>query len=187
MPCSFQFSRQRDSLGSAPAVSKDDDAGGVLFFCGQCPVVVEVKASQNLPVGLLPVTILKSLYIHGGGVLLAKMLSNLDRAMNQVIVLDEPSYEADDHGRRGCNRSPLALAGPGESASPKARATISNNDATKAERGIQRILRDGMLAKKEAMRKLNREAGPKARAGSQVSRPGSLPDDPYEWGLIICH
>jgi len=79
---SFQFSRERDRFRSSPAVPKDDDAGSPLFVRRQCSVVVQVEAPQHFPVSLLPVTILKSLYIYARGVLLTKILSNLDRAVN---------------------------------------------------------------------------------------------------------
>src|SRR6267378_1258261 len=64
--------------------------------------MVCVQKLQDFPLGILPMTVFKSLNIHSGGILLAQTRCELNFAVDRIIVRDEPAEEPDYDGRRFC-------------------------------------------------------------------------------------
>jgi hypothetical protein len=88
-------------------MSVEDDAGVPLFFDRKCTVAVGVHKLNDFRVGFFPVMILNNVHMYARWVVLAQMRTDLDRAMDHVIVPDKSTDESDDddwHCRdsRGC-------------------------------------------------------------------------------------
>jgi hypothetical protein len=83
--------RQRDSFRGAPAMSVEEDAG-VLLLCGrQFSIPVAVEKRKNPVVRSRPMPILKGFDVNARAVGITQVFSQLDAAMDAVIVPDEAS------------------------------------------------------------------------------------------------
>ena len=104
-PVRLQLPRQGDRFRPAPAMSINDDAGILLFLDRKCPVAVGVQEPPDFLVGALAAVIFKNLHIHTRRVFFSDACSELDRAMDEVIMPDESTDKTDDDGRRAWLRA----------------------------------------------------------------------------------
>src|SRR5437868_6274808 len=89
-------------------------------------------------------------------------------------------------------RFSVAATAPGELASPKASAAIKRNDETQAEHRMQRIFRNGMVAKKGRCREENilswgAKALRKAGSGPEGLRTGPAKPQRLSAPFIVRH
>ncbi len=70
--------------------------------------MIGIQKSADVGEGLLPASILKNLDMHVRWAVPVQMRGDLDRAVDQVIVLDKSAYETDDDDGRRCNRAGCA-------------------------------------------------------------------------------
>lgn len=71
----------------------------MLLFDGESTVAIGVDQSNDVRVSFFPATILENLHIYARWVVLAQMRSDLDRAMDHVVVPDKSADETDDDDR----------------------------------------------------------------------------------------
>ncbi len=99
-PILLERSSHGDSFRSTPAVSIEDDSSFDFFDLRERSIVVSVKHSDNLLVGLPPLVVLEYFDLHAGRVIFSQMVGELDFLMNSIVMVDESADESDhDDGR----------------------------------------------------------------------------------------
>src|SRR5580704_1178815 len=96
----FQRTCQDQGFRAAPAMPVNNDLGIFFLFRRQSSAMVDVQELQNFSAGSCSTITFKSLHIHARGIILAQALSELNLAVDRIVVFDEPSDESDNDGWR---------------------------------------------------------------------------------------
>lgn len=111
----FQCTCQDQGFRAAPAMPVNNDPGIFFLFRRQSSAIVGVQELQNCSAGSCFTMTFKSLHIQARGILLAQALSELNFAVDRIIVLDESPDESDNNGWRSYgNVGPHATDNPGK-------------------------------------------------------------------------
>ena len=84
-------------------MSVEDDAGIFLLIGRELAVAIVIQKPNNFGKSFLPPTILENLHVHAR-VVLSQLGSDLDHAMNHIVMLDHSADETDNDGWGGSAR-----------------------------------------------------------------------------------